>query len=169
MRKKLFLIPGLLAALALAVAAQTKASGTISCRGKSNPSYSIEVGDKPTHSLSLDRTACTWTKPMEIGGLQAKDAYDVSFGDATGDKSHSSGYHVSNMANGDKLFLHFQGIDDNKAGTSVGTLTLTGGTGRLKGLKGKGSYKGKADAAGDTVFEVDCEYELPAAKSDKMK
>src|SRR5262245_51760760 len=94
MRSKLFLTLLLFMALALPVSAQTKTSGTATC-AKPDPAYSIEVGDRAGHALSISKTACTWTKPMEIAGLQTKDGYDVSYDDAIGSKARASGYHVS--------------------------------------------------------------------------
>jgi hypothetical protein len=71
------------------------------------------------------------------------------------------------MSNGDKMYVRFQGNDttkDGKPATTEGTWSYTGGTGKLKGIKGKGTYKGKADAAGNMVVEVKGDYQLPAAK-----
>lgn len=166
MGSKLFLILALVVALASTAAAQTKTTGTISC-AKPAPSYSIDVGDRAGHSVSISKFACTWTKPMEIGGLQTKDGTDVVYGDASGAKVRGSGYHFSNMSNGDKIYVRFQGNDtmkDGKTEISVGTWSYTGGTGKMKGIKGKGTYKGKSDADGNVVSEVEGDYELPAAK-----
>lgn len=166
MRSKLYLILALAVALAATAAAQTKTAGTLSC-AKPDPAYSIEVGDRAGHSLSISKSACTWTAPMEIAGLQTKDGYDVAYDDASGAKARGSGYHVSTMSNGDKIFVRFQGNDivkDGKPETSEGTWSYIGGTGKLKGIKGKGTYKGKGDAGGNMVTAVEGDYELPAAK-----
>jgi len=55
-------------------------------------------------------------------------------------------------------------MKDGKPDTTEGTWSYTGGTGKLKGIKGKGTYKGKADSSGNMVVEVEGDYELPAAK-----
>jgi hypothetical protein len=166
MRSKLFLIVALVLTLASTAVAQTKTTGTVSC-AKPDPAYSIDVGDRPGHSLSLIKSVCTWTTPMEISGLQTKEGYDVTSGDASGAKARGSGYHVSTMSNGDKIYVRYQGNDtikDGKPETTEGTWSYVGGTGKLKGIKGKGTYKGKADAGGNMVVEVEGDYELPAAK-----
>jgi hypothetical protein len=166
MRSKLFLILALVVALAATAAAQTKTIGTVSC-AKPAPEYSIEVGDQAGHALAISKSACTWTKPMEIAGLKAKDGFDITYGDASGAQVQGSGYHVGSMANGDKFYVKFQGNDttkDGKPATTEGTWSYTGGTGKLKGIKGKGTYKGKADAAGNMIVEVKGDYTLPAAK-----
>jgi hypothetical protein len=145
-------------------AAQTKVSGTLSC-AKPDPAYSIEVSDHAGHALALAKFACTWTKPVEVAGVASKDGTDVTTSDVHGTKDHTTGYHVSNMANGDKTFVRFSGIDtmtkDGKPVANEGTWSYIGGTGRFKGIKGKGTYKGKADANGNMVTEVVGEYTLP--------
>jgi len=165
MRSKLFLILALVVALAATAAAKTKSTGTVSC-AKPAPEYSIAVADQAGHSLNINKSACTWTKPMEVAGLKTKDGTDVTYGDASGAEVHTWGYHVSNMSNGDQMHVKFHGKDTMKDGKPVaneGTWSYTGGTGKLQGIKGKGTYKGKADADGNMVVEVEGDYELPAA------
>lgn len=167
MRSKFFLILGVALTLAPAASSQTKTNGTLSC-GKPDPAYSIEVGDRPSHSVAISKFACTWTKPMEYGEVQTKDGYDVAYSDASGAKVRGSGYHVSNLSNGDKIYVRFQGNDsmmDGKPSTTEGTWSYTGGTGKFKGIKGKGTYKGKADSSGNMVSEIEGDYELPPAKN----
>lgn len=167
MRSKLFLILALVVALAATAAAQTKTTGTVSC-AKPAPAYSIEVTDQAGHALVVNKAACTWTKPMEIAGVKAKDGFDFTSGDANGATVKSTGYHVGAMANGDKFYVKYQGTDtmtkDGKPLANEGTWSYTGGTGKLKGLKGKGTYKGKADAAGNMIVEVNGDYTLPKGK-----
>lgn len=166
MRSKLFLIVGLVFTLAVAVSGQTKTSGTISC-GKPDPAYSIEVADRAGHTVSISKFACTWTKPMEIADVQTKDGVDVTYSDGAGGKFRGSGYHFSNMANGDKIYVRFQGNDtvaDGKLASTEGTWSYTGGTGKFKGIKGKGTYKGKADESGTVSSDIEGDYELPARK-----
>jgi hypothetical protein len=68
------------------------------------------------------------------------------------------------MANGDRYFTVTQGTGAMKEGvaqTAEGTWSYTGGTGKLKGLKGKGTFKGKAAPDGTFTIEVEGEYQLP--------
>lgn len=145
-------------------AAQTKISGTLSC-AKPDPAYSLEVGDHAGHALALAKFACTWTKPLEVDSVASKDGTDVTTSNIHGTKEDTSGYHVSNMANGDKTFVRFSGVDtmtkDGKPVAVEGTWSYIGGTGKFKGIKGKGTYKGKAEANGNMVSEVEGEYTLP--------
>ena len=167
MKQRMIWVVMLGLALASMSAAQTKTSGTISCT-KPDPVYSIDAGDRAGHALGLLKTACTWTTPMQIEGVATKDGSDVVSSDASGTKVHANGYHLSNMANGDKIYVRFSGTDtitkEGKPDTSVGTWSYTGGTGKFKGITGKGTYKGKADASGNMVSEIEGEYTLPAKK-----
>ena len=150
------------ATLAAAAGAQTKQSGTVQC-GKGNPEQMIDVGDKPNHFMGVSKTACTWTTPMDTAGLKSKDGYSVASIDATGDKSVSHGVHVSTMDNGDKIYVKFQGNGTSKVGatqTDVGKWTYTGGTGKLKGIKGGGTYKGKGNPDGSTTYAIAGSYSL---------
>jgi len=146
------LIPALLVVLSAAptVLAQTKISGTVKC-SKPDEQHALEVGDRPNHSLMIAKGKCTWTKPLEIAGTQVKD--DIG-----------TGYVVNTWANGDKSYVRTQGSATLKDGTidsAEGTWSFTGGTGRLKGVKGKGTYKGKGASDGSVTYEVEGEYELP--------
>lgn len=150
------------AALAAAASAQTKTSGTVEC-AKPDPAHMIEVGDKPNHSMGLSKSTCTWTKPMEIAGAKTKDGYSVASDDTMGSKSNSRGTHISTMDSGDKIYVHFQGtgtVKDGALQSDSGTWSYIGGTGKLKGIKGKGTYKGKGTANGVT-YEIEGDYTLP--------
>jgi hypothetical protein len=154
-----------LAAVALAAAAnaQTKISGTIQC-AKADPQHAIEVGDSPGHMIGISKTACTWSKPMEIAGSKTKEGYSVSYDDMTATKDSGHGVHGSTMDNGDKFYVKFQGtgtIKDGGMQTASGTWSFASGTGKLKGIKGKGTYKGTGSADGSATYEVEGEYSLP--------
>jgi hypothetical protein len=153
------------AACAGFAAAQTKISGTGKC-GKSDAQQMIEVGDRPGHSLVIVKQTCTWTMPIEIAGMKAKSYSPAVSADMSGDKSQDRGYVTVTMENGDKAIVRFTGTamyGKDGPQSDEGTWTFAGGTGKMKGLKGKGTYKGKAGAEG---FEdtIEGEYTLPAAK-----
>lgn len=164
MKHKTLVLSFLLAASAGSALAQTKISGTGTC-GKADASHVVEVGDRPGHVLVLTKDSCTWTTPMEMVGLKSKTYTGAITSDVTGEKSLDRGYAVMTMDNGDKAFVRFQGSGTSKtdgAHSGEGTWSYTGGTGKLKGLKGKGTFKrsGTADA---TEEQVEGEYSLPEA------
>jgi hypothetical protein len=148
--------------LGLTVQAQTKISGSSQCN-KPDPQNSIEVGDKPGHLYVIGKQSCTWTKSMEVAGTTDKSYDSTIFSEVTATKSRDHGYVVDTYANGDKGFVRWQGsatLKEGKAVSQEGTWSFEGGTGKLKGIKGKGTYK--CTPAGDgSTCEVEGEYELP--------
>jgi hypothetical protein len=142
-------------------AAPTKTSGAITC--KSDPPSPVALTDKPNHAFAVGRAECTWTG-FEVAGLQSKDGISTDLDEITGDKVSARGYHVSTMSNGDKSTVKFQGtgvMKDGKPVSGEGTWSYTSGTGKLKGIKGKGTYKGTSNADGSVTYQVEGEYSLP--------
>ena len=144
------------------VLAQTKISGALQC-GKPDEQHVLDVGDRPNHSFMIAKGKCTWTKPLEIAGTQATEDIGTSFVEISGTKFRDRGYEVTNWANGDKSNIYAQGSGILQDGVpeEEGTWNFTGGTGKLKGIKGKGTYKAKGAADGSGTIEVEGEYELP--------
>ena len=97
-----------------------------------------------------------------MAGLQSKDEISTDLEEITGDTLVSvRGYHVATMSNGDTTVAKFQGsskLKDGKPLSGEGTWSYTSGTGKLKGIKGKGTYKGTANADGSVTYQVDGEY-----------
>ena len=152
--------------------AQTKASGTLQC-AKADPVHTVEIADRPNHSFVLSKLTCTWSKPMDIGGSQSKEGVSTESDEMNGNKATSNGgVHWGTTANGDKYFVKYQGSTTYKDGAVVtlgGTWKYTGGTGALKGLQGKGTYKGTGNADGTSTAEVEGDWSLPAAKAPAKK
>jgi len=150
--------------------AQTKASGSLTCT-KPDPMHMVEVGDKPGHAMVVNKSACTWSKPMDIGGMQAKEGASTEISEANGPKSNGNGVHWGTVEGGDKYFVRYaSSATSTKEGALEavsGTWKYTGGTGKLKGITGKGTYKGKGNADGSASFEVEGEWSLPAAPAAK--
>ena len=148
-------------------AAQTKISGAGKCTAKPEVQQAVEVGDRAGHAMVLTKQACAWTTPLEMAGLKSKTYTVAIASDQSAGKSQDRGYVVVTMENGDKAFVRIQGTSvstkDGAPQSDDGTWSYTGGTGKLKGLTGKGTYKGSAVADG---FEdhIEGEYSLPAAK-----
>jgi len=135
---------GLLACAGFA-AAQTKQSGVGKCDGKPEVQQSVDVGDRAGHTITIVKQTCTWSTPMDTAGMKSKDYTIVVISDTSGKNTQDRGYVVSNMENGDKAFIRFTGkgtlpAKEGEAGTGGGTWTYSGGTGKLKGLTGKGTY-----------------------------
>jgi hypothetical protein len=153
----------LAAAFATAASAQTKISGTLSC-DKADPAHSIETGDAENTVMNLARVSCTWPKPMTIAGSTTKDGYSVAASEVRSGKTKEHGLHVGTLANGDKFYVHFQGtgtVKPDHSASATGTWSFEGGTGKLKGITGGGTFKETGNADGTGSAEVVGEYKLP--------
>ena len=149
--------------LVASLAAQNRISGVFQC-AKPDPVYTIPVGDRPDHVFAISKSKCTWVKPIEIGGVQAKDLELTVFRDISGSRFRGRSASTGTMANGDRTFGLGQTAGTVKEGvpqTVETTWTYTGGTGKLKGLKGKGTVKGKAAPDGTITYDTEGEYQLP--------
>ena len=148
------------ASLATAAAAQTKISGQLRC-GKPDEIHSIDVGDRTGHAMTVSKVSCTWPKPMDLGGSPTKDGASVATSERSGNRAWERGSHAGATADGDKFFVRYQAtttLKDGKPETISGTWTFTGGTGKHKTLKGKGTFQSAAmDADGNITFDVEGE------------
>ncbi len=160
MRVRTVLLLFAAAALAASASAATKVTGTAHCT-PDTPSP-VEVGDVPGHAVAIGKAQCTWTG-FEIGGVAYKDGVSVSMDEIMGDKSTANGYHTATLANGDKTTAHFHGtatLKDGKPQSVSGTWMFSNGTGKCKGIKGKGTYKGAPNPDGTMTFNVEGEYSI---------
>ncbi|HZV87174.1 MAG TPA: hypothetical protein VFF95_06485 [Candidatus Binatus sp.] len=134
---RIFIAATVVCFVAATAAAQTKVSGTTQC-GQPDTQHVIPVGDLPDHSLALLQVKCTYTKPMEIAGAKSVSTVITITNEVSGDTVRARGYQVATMDSGDKVFVSHEGTGTPEG--QDGTWAITGGTGKLKGLKGKGTY-----------------------------
>ena len=141
--------------------AQTKISGTTTC--KSDPQTAVPLSDRPDRSVAVGRAQCTWTG-FTINGIATKAGVSTDFDELTADGVSFHGYHVATMANGDTTVAKYEGkakMKDGKPVGSDGSWTYEGGTGKMKGIKGKGTFKGTPNADGSVTYQIDGDYKLP--------
>jgi hypothetical protein len=141
--------------------AQTKISGTLQC-GKADTQQVVSVGDRPNHSLGVQQFKCTWSKPLEIEGAKSKDDVLTETNDISGSTVRTRGFDVGTLDSGDKTFVSYQGTATTKDGTLVsgkGMWGFTGGSDKLTGIKGKGSYTCAPSGDGSSC-NVEGEYQL---------
>jgi hypothetical protein len=161
-------LPLALASVLMAAApgsAQTKFTGSQSC-AKPDPSYSIPVGDRGDHVISLSKDKCTWTRGQIAGIVIKLDTDTIVSEDIDATTSRDHGYGVTLLANGDTAYIEFEGtttIKNDVPLTGRGTWKFTGGTGKVQGITGKGTFDGKYSATGTSSFEIVGEYQLPPA------
>ena len=157
----------LLAAFAGSVFAQTHISATAKC-GKADSGPPIEVGDQAGHMLMAMKMSCTYSKALEIAELKATTLSVAELTEMTGAKFQDRGYIVTTMENGDKAYARTQDTGVMKEGgafTDEGTWTFTGGTGKLKGLKGKGTYRSSGGTDRGEEIQIEGEYSLPGTSA----
>ena len=75
MWKESILVSVFVLTIATTGAAQTKFSGSQTC-AKPDPSYTVAVGDRADHVISLSKDKCTWTSG-EIAGIKLKTDVDT--------------------------------------------------------------------------------------------
>jgi hypothetical protein len=149
--------------VAVSLSAATKTSGTATCKSDPASPAPVAVNDMPNHSFVVSKAQCTWTG-FSVAGQPYKDGVSTGLSEITGDTSSGSGYHVATTTTGDTAVAKFQGsgkLKDGKPVSEGGTWSFTSGTGKLKGIKGKGTYKGTPNADGTMTYMVDGEYSLP--------
>jgi len=149
--------------VAAGLSAQTKVSGTATCKSDPAASPPVPLTDKPNHAFAVDKAQCTWTN-FAVAGLPYKDGISTSLNEITADTSSFTGYHVATTTNGDTTVSKFQGsgkLKDGKPVSGEGTWSFASGTGKLKSIKGKGTFKGTANADGTMTYLVNGVYQLP--------
>jgi hypothetical protein len=139
--------------------AQGKLTGKMNC-GKPDQSHVAPVGDSPDHVMMLNAQKCTWSQG-DIGGDKLKDETDTFTSDASGGVSHDRGYGVGTLASGDKYFIEFKGTTTLKGQTPVSAeckWKFNGGTGKAKGITGKGTCKGTFSPDGGSTWDIEGDY-----------
>jgi hypothetical protein len=163
--KKIAIVVVALLTVATSVAAQGKVTGKLSC-AKPDVNSMAEVGDAQGHMLMLQKTACTWPTPWDVGGSKSKSAVDVSTAEVHGLTGTSHGYNTTTLDNGDKVTVSYEGkiqMKQDQSGTGSGTWRFVSGTGKAKGIKGSGTYKATAAADGSGMVDVNGNYTIPAS------
>ncbi len=170
MKLRFVSILGLAFLFASAVGAQTKVSGQHKCDKGPDVVGTADAGDKPGLSLAVLKNTCQWTTPLEMEGEKSVDGSSVAFLETTATRATSNGTYVGNMDGGDKFYVSFRDsgpTKDGKPGVSKGTWSYTGGTGKLKGISGKGTYTVTPKADGGAVVDVEGEYSIAAGAPKK--
>jgi hypothetical protein len=150
---------------ALGAGAQRKVTGKQQCP-KAEVIGTADAGDKAGHTLSLAKGTCTWGTPMEMAGGKSKDGTSVAFVETTSTRATSTGTYVGNMEDGDKFFVSFHdsaAVKGGKTEAAKGTWSYADGTGKLKGITGKGTYTVMQNDDGTSVVDVEGDYAVPAA------
>ena len=165
--RQICVVVGLALLVVSMATAQTQMSGTALC-APANPSYRVDVGDRPGHAFGLAQGTCTWTTPWEIGGVKNTEGVGTQYQDIMGDSAKIHGTFVDTMANGDKGFYSFSLTLVTKKDAPPQVMNhkwqLMGGTGKLKGVKAQGTCTGSPGGS-DGSINYECKGEYTAPKS----
>jgi hypothetical protein len=148
---------------ATVLGAQTQLSGAGTC-GTPDVAQAIAVRDRPNHSFSIAQTKCTWTRPFEIAGIQSKGGTGVQFDEVLDTTARFHGYYLDVMSNGDSAYYRYEGTTALQGGapqTAGWKWKFVGGSGKLKGLKGKGTCRATWNLSGVNTWECTGSYRLP--------
>lgn len=159
--RKLLLVSCSLCLSATVAMAQGKVDSQWTC-SKPSAAHSLDVGDQSGHAYAIAQFNCTATKG-EIEGVKEKEGMGTEFDDAKGNTVRLHGVFIDSLAHADKIFVSYQGTATTEKGQAQSvsnTWSISDGTGKLKGVKGKGSCKGEGNADGSTTFECAGDYTL---------
>lgn len=160
------------AVFAFAVAAssaQTKNTMSGKC-AKPEGVQTIPAGDKDGHMFMLQSGKCQSTG--EVGGAKSKEGSFAEHNEANGTHLKGWGVYTETFDGGDKVFYSYTTTGTTKDGAFASggnTYTIMGGTGKMKGIKGKGTCKLTGSASGGLDYECSGEYMIPAPAAAKTK
>ena len=124
--------------------AQTKITGSLDCE-KADPMHVIQIPEREGFSYVIAQYKCSWDASIEE--FKTKDYLNIVFSEAMGASVRTTATGVARLSNGDRLYSHNTGTRDPKTLTSTGKWTYTLGTGKLRGIKGEGTYTCKRKSA----------------------
>jgi len=107
---------------------------------KPGPVQSIDAGDTPDHTYIVATASCTLSGT--IGGAMAKQGAVAEHGEIAPTRVKTWGIHTLTLDTGDKVFLNYENAVVMQGGVfKSGRIAyrVTGGTGRMRGIKGAGT------------------------------
>jgi len=134
--------------------------------------HSFEIPDISGHVLRLYELRSTWPDggAPTIQGEKVVEAISRATSDRVAGNGLVRGYTIWRFENGDQVFQEYSNTvqtvanpDQSAKTTFVGTYVMTGGTGKLKGIKGVGRFSGLAvlnpeGKVGRTEYSAEGEY-----------
>ncbi len=136
------LCAGLLFVFAVAVTpAQSKMALSGKC-GKPDIAQSVTAGDKDGHVFMISQGKCVTSG--KVGSATTKEGAFTEHIEVNGEHAKTWGVYVETFDSGDKIFYDYQGastMKDGKLQAGSDKWQITGGTGKMKGMKGAGTCK----------------------------
>jgi hypothetical protein len=146
-----------------------KVTGSVHC-SKPDPVDVIEVPDRSGHELMLSRRKCVWSAPLAILDAKTKNGISVIFTEKMEGTLHMHGYEVDTLDSGDTVTMRTmcQVTTDKGPANIKGRWSFMRGTGKFKGIKGGGVFKGKLEANDGLTLELEGVY-VPAEMTGAKK
>ncbi|MGB7847788.1 MAG: hypothetical protein WBL63_19405 [Candidatus Acidiferrum sp.] len=163
MKYKIFWGFAVFALTAAMTPAQTKTTSSGKC-AKPDVTQSIPAGDHEGHLFTLASGKCA-TKG-EVRGATSKEGAFSEHGEVAGNRVKTWGVYVETYDSGDKIFYGYLATGTLKDGAFQGgenKYQATGGTGKMKGIKGSGTCKTTGNPDGGLEYTCTGEYTLAAA------
>jgi len=168
MQYKFLVVCALFALAAAATPAQMKHDFSGKCSKPDVPA-TIPAGDKDGHAFMLQQGKCE-TTTGEIGDAKSKSGAYSEHDEAMGMHAKGWGVYVETYDSGDKVFYTYQTMATMKDGALVSgsnKYQISGGTGKMKGIKGSGTCKLTGDAGGGLTYDCTGDYTITAATATK--
>lgn len=154
------------AAFAVAAAASTGTSYTLSGACAKPDTQSIPAGDKAGHAFAIAHGACTVKD--QIAGVTASGGTFAESDDVTAARIKARGIYVETFASGDKVLYEYKvtfTMSNGVMQSGKGKFKAIGGTGKMTGIDAKGSCTYTPGANGGVNFTCTGEYALGGAAS----
>lgn len=106
--------------------------------------HTVDVGDVPGHQIRIYEHHRTFpSNPPMFSGVRVLEVWNRAFSDYTALNGHAWGYSQYLLEGGDKIFARYDGTtqttigaDGSRKTTFAGIISLTGGTGKFRGIRG---------------------------------
>jgi hypothetical protein len=106
--------------------------------------YRLEAGDVPGHYVRIFEIQRLYpNNPPKFEGVSVTEQWDRGYSDYTDTNGRAWWYSTYFLENGDKIYARVDGTTQTKQSNSqtsistfVGVITITGGTGEFKGIRG---------------------------------
>ena len=167
MKYRILCVSVLFAFVVAMASAQSKNSISGKC-AKPDVTHSVPAGDQPGHAFSLAQGKCS--SKGEVGGAMSKEGAFSEEIEAFPDRMKNWGVYVETFDSGDKVFYCYETNGTMKDGafqSGMNKYVITGGTGKMKGIKGKGTCKLTGSTDGGVDYSCEGEYMLAAAAAVK--
>ena len=162
--RRTVLLAAILSGLTATARAQTKISARLSC---AKPSVAETAGDG-IQSVLFTRADCNWSPSYVIDGIKPTHTVDAGIGDVAGSTARIRGFSTNVMDTGDSTIVRYEGtiqLKSDRTGVDRGTWRFVRGTGKFKGITGKGTFKGAEAANGADFVDVTGYYTLAKKKA----